>query len=61
MSIPIDSQARNELPNTAGADHAYVPPLDQEEGPKNGDLKELIHSLFLKCYKLYFKSFTCLN
>ncbi len=30
-SVRVDGQARNEVPNTAGADHAYVPPLDPEE------------------------------
>ncbi len=34
-SVHYNGQARNELSNTAGADHAYDPPLDpDEEAPK---------------------------
>ncbi len=40
MSVHIDSQTRNELPSTAGADHAYVPsPRSGGGGTKNGDLE----------------------
>ncbi len=44
--VKLVMSSRTQRGQTTPTSH----PLDpEEEGPKNGDLKELIHDLFLKC------------
>ncbi len=66
-SVHYTGQARNELPNTAGADHAYVPPLDLEEegSQKRGETiclkKGVLRIQHLRLDKKYKRGFLSLK